>query len=776
MDRRIIYILVSLLFAVLSFQDLVSRYDLTIDPQIHWVFNSLFNSNFEFNREIIFPHGPLSFLEYPLGVGNNILISSLFSFLVRFLFALSALLYIKLEKNWCGGIFLFAIYLFLMYLDFELLLCGLVFLFVANHLKTKKILFLTSAVMFSAFSFYIKISIGVISGSILGSYLVYLCTQIFHYPTVNKASKENQSTEIYSLLTLISYPLVLCLLWTLFFGSVGGFLEYLMGVKELIIGNSDSASLYPDNNWIFLSVSIFSLLVFPFTKISKQNKVLFFISLLSMLSVWKHSMAREDAWHIMKYFYWIFFILSSLLINEKKWKALPLLVFFLATGFYYLNSYAVTGHSLLNLKTPKLSAIQNNLLSNKSFLTSSERIKKEASPCTLDAKDKNEIGEQFVDCYPYNYCFIQENDLNWQPRPISQSYAAYTPWLDQKNANHFASKNAPAYIIWEMDMLNRDRWNSAMTSIDGRYLLHDEPKTFNSILQHYSIVSKSKDYVLWKKRKIGLTLKQATLDNKTQVYKWGEWIPLPESTFTLKIKARFQKSILAKLKAALYKGDVVFIEYKTNEGIKKYRFTNKHAQQGILVSPLLENLNTLVSPPRLEAIRFTTYNENAFSKNIAIDWLYESLVDQDRRILLDSILQKNLYLSPKPLEEILYTYKHMETTQLIADQFSPAISVPVDSLISNDSTIQVQLISSLQFKMPCLGKTKLVIEVQNGSNKKSWSSIDLDAFITHCNTWESMYNIKTPILEQGDIIKLYVWNSGKSQTTIKEFSARILTQ
>ncbi len=760
MKQRLFYILIALLLSIVSFPDLVSNYDLTIDPQIHWVFNWLFENNFDLTQKIIFPHGPLSFLEYPLGIGNNILLSSLFVFTLHFLFAYTALLLFSGEKKWSSIVYLLSIYFSLQYLDFELTLCGLVFLLIGNHLQKKNILFLVLAIIVSAFAFYIKISIGIISASMLASYFMYL---IFFGFTSSK--KE--------LVTLATFPLLLIVIWLGLYQNIDGFTEYLIGIKELIIGNSDSASLYPDNNWILLSASLLSLIVFPFIGLSKQSKILFGISVLSLLAVWKHSMAREDAWHIMKFGYWIFFIGLTILLNEKKWQLFASLALSFSLGFFYLNARSVTASSLISLKLPKLEHMYNNLLSTKEKRRSEDKIVAEANTCLLSDKDRLLIGDSFVDCYPYNYCFIQANNLQWAPRPIIQSYAAYTTQLDSKNAEHFLSYSAPDYIIWESDILKRDRWQSDMSSIDGRYLMHDEPQTIQNIFSSYYIVSKEENYVLWAKRKEALVVKEKELTRKKVDIGWGTWIPVPKHNTAIQLNAQLNNSLLAKLKSAVYKGEAVFLEFKTAQGIRKQRVTQKHLSQNLLISPLIENLNSNNVLQKVEAVRFTTHTPKFFSKTFPVRFTEYAFYQNDTHISLESILQKSSPDTSYQSNAIPNVFEEEEILQNISpEKYSSTYQIVADSIL-HFGIDTVLLVSALDFKMSCAAKAKLVIEIQNKSDKKLWTSRSLDKFMHHCHAWEHMYDARKVPLEKGDVIKVYVWNNAGEELSIRDFKLSI---
>src|SRR5690554_7715176 len=61
-----------------------------IDPPLQWVFNFLFEHNLELGKNIIFPHGPLAFLMYPLS--ENILLTTLVSSALKLLMMVKVVL------------------------------------------------------------------------------------------------------------------------------------------------------------------------------------------------------------------------------------------------------------------------------------------------------------------------------------------------------------------------------------------------------------------------------------------------------------------------------------------------------------------------------------------------------------------------------------------------------------------------------------------------------------------------------------------------------------
>ncbi len=55
--------------------------------------------------------------------------------------------------------------------------------------------------------------------------------------------------------------------------------------------------------------------------------------------------------------------------------------------------------------------------------------------------------ESSTDSMPWDITDIPANGLRYRPRPIIQSYSAYTPSLQELNRKHFLGKRAPSYLV-----------------------------------------------------------------------------------------------------------------------------------------------------------------------------------------------------------------------------------------------------------------------------------------------------------------------------------------
>ncbi|HXP50387.1 MAG TPA: hypothetical protein VN922_10550, partial [Bacteroidia bacterium] len=84
-------VLIAVLFLVFSFPKIDATYTFGLDPSYFYALNYFFNSGIQIGREVFWSYGPLSFIEIPLPIGHNLLISILFISIVSIIFSYTAL-------------------------------------------------------------------------------------------------------------------------------------------------------------------------------------------------------------------------------------------------------------------------------------------------------------------------------------------------------------------------------------------------------------------------------------------------------------------------------------------------------------------------------------------------------------------------------------------------------------------------------------------------------------------------------------------------------------
>ncbi len=122
-----------------------------------------------------------------------------------------------------------------------------------------------------------------------------------------------------------------------------------------------------------------------------------------------------------------------------------------------------------------------------------------------------------VDVMPTDIDVVFGYGLNWNPRPILQSYAAYTPYLDQADAAHISSNSAARYVLYYYDPQN---------SLDNRYPIFDEPSAFRALIENYALADASGPLLL-ERRTSPVLDRSSSLG--TSCAQLGNWISVPSS-------------------------------------------------------------------------------------------------------------------------------------------------------------------------------------------------------------------------------------------------------
>jgi len=95
------------------------------------------------------------------------------------------------------------------------------------------------------------------------------------------------------------------------------------------------------------------------------------------------------------------------------------------------------------------------------------------------------IGNMGVDIFPWDSEYLLENRLYYTPRPIFQSFSAYTEALEKINYDFYRDK-APEYVIYDYD------------GIDGRYPFNDESLVNLFLINNYTPVDSFTSNERWR--------------------------------------------------------------------------------------------------------------------------------------------------------------------------------------------------------------------------------------------------------------------------------------
>jgi len=158
-----------------------------------------------------------------------------------------------------------------------------------------------------------------------------------------------------------------------------------------------------------------------------------------------------------------------------------------------------------------------------------------------------------ADVYPLSQTLALPLGLTCQPRPIFQSYSAYTPKLAQMNAAQLRSDRAADHILFDL-------W-----TIDGRLAPQDDSLSWPELLTRYDITSVTDRYLVMKK---SVTPRQYKLTPVGEtVARFDEGFEIPSmSDGPIWVTIDIRRTLYGNIIAMVYRPTPVFLTVFTRSG------------------------------------------------------------------------------------------------------------------------------------------------------------------------------------------------------------------
>jgi hypothetical protein len=170
-----------------------------------------------------------------------------------------------------------------------------------------------------------------------------------------------------------------------------------------------------------------------------------------------------------------------------------------------------------------------------------------------------EIGNKTIDVFPSEISIAFFNNLNYNPRPVIQSYSAYSASLAGKNYQKYMSASAPDYVLYHTGDL-----------IDNHSPLWDDQHCIFALMQRYRMIDTAtidqKRLILFKRGPVIRNLsKRIVLDTVLQVNKFFE---MPYTDKMLFMESDLEYAVVGKVKRLLYQPSVVRVEFQDDADIE----------------------------------------------------------------------------------------------------------------------------------------------------------------------------------------------------------------
>jgi hypothetical protein len=174
------------------------------------------------------------------------------------------------------------------------------------------------------------------------------------------------------------------------------------------------------------------------------------------------------------------------------------------------------------------------------------------------------------------------NGFNYAPRPVFQSYSAFTPKLARLNESYFLAADAPNYVLLRLDY------------IDERLPMSEDGLALIALLRRYRPVLREKGFLLLER--LGtLSAKPVRPEGPATGATLGDDVAI-DDPLTPKIAfADIRLNLFGKLYTLLFREPSLRIMLDTGSGARqRYRLVRPTAASGFVITPLVTGNNDII--------------------------------------------------------------------------------------------------------------------------------------------------------------------------------------
>ncbi len=300
------------------------------------------------------------------------------------------------------------------------------------------------------------------------------------------------------------------------------------------------------------------------------------IGLLLFLS-WKHGFTRADL-HVLVFFGFAPIAAIALTVFAKKnyskiLSAIALIIVCLSCFLgvrWMLPDFFSTRYAAVNGSIKRSFSVLSDSSSYETGIRNKfEKMAKDSQLPVLSSC----VNDSTIDVWGNNQGQLLYSKLNYQNRPIFQSYSAYTPKLQKLNAAFFAKDSRPEFVLFNLD------------TIDNHYPPSDDASAFIEVYHRYSPFLKINESLLMRSRE-ETSYKLEKIDEKTIA--WGEKYLLNNTNEILVLQVHTTTSLAGKVRGFLYKLPLTKVRiFDSKKSNITYNFIPSNWENGVLINPVI---------------------------------------------------------------------------------------------------------------------------------------------------------------------------------------------
>ena len=465
-----------------------------LDPSWIWLMNR-FAGEPIFGGDFVFTYGPLGFLIAPQCFGTNVAVGMVVNMLFSFLFGGMVILihrYRQVDSGRIASFLLLALWLLVWPNGMEwkwcltsVTACALAVLVRELDDRSRMSLLVLAAVT-AVLQSFVKFSSCI---TVIGQHLFLLA-----YGWWRERRRMVLGIGVYSLVAVVSIVLMAFFL----FPSSSSFFAWTRGSVEIASGYN--LVMGGDKPWPELASTVALLILFLMFllvgKVGRYRAVIYWLIFSPFLfCTYKYAIVRQSGIPLMLGIAWLSAV-SMIVDTERARRSVKMVLLFtcaaLLLGIVWSNTM------------PHLCISPGNLIANvcpaRTMHQAAADAEKPVATARLPAVWLERIGTNRVMIAGWEMGPAMSDDLNLVPFPATQTYSAYTPYLDERCAERVAREGEDAV---RFILAPANPW-----SFDSRNIYFDNPRLWRAVRRHFRCVAQNTDHVLLQRRSAPLPLKE----------------------------------------------------------------------------------------------------------------------------------------------------------------------------------------------------------------------------------------------------------------------------
>jgi hypothetical protein len=291
-------------------------------------------------------------------------------------------------------------------------------------------------------------------------------------------------------------------------------------------------------------------------------------------------MTRADTGHVTLFFLTAFVFCAAspgVFQLRQRWSFLDLALVLSLAGLWLCNS-AILRHPTTELPQ-RLSAAAGEIVRPKRRAQRFAEARMATEKAYPVKNLRAIVGEETIDAINWDQYSVLREHLNYRPRPVFQSYSAYTPGLLRQNLRFYQNASAPQFVF------------ARLQSIDSRFPAQEDCLLLEELPRRYAIAKEAGDFLLLRRKPVqpcGDLLREKFPMRDVSC---GQEIELPEAAnCALEMRAMFKPSIYGAARSFLVQPAEISLVL-TDGAARPHtaRLIPQVGEAGFLVQPLLES-------------------------------------------------------------------------------------------------------------------------------------------------------------------------------------------